>query len=81
MKAADQGLVEKMSFRFLITGEEADDHQQPHRSKYFSLLTICHLNYGDAFDFGKKLQPMPNSALIPSNTSMNFERFCSTSEL
>ena len=35
MKAADQGLVDKMSFRFLITGEEDDDQQQPHRSKYF----------------------------------------------
>ena len=26
MKASDQGLVERLSFRFLITGEEDDEH-------------------------------------------------------
>ena len=33
-KAADQGLVERRSFRFLVTGEEDDDHEQFNRTQY-----------------------------------------------
>ena len=33
-KAADQGLVERRSFRFLVTGEEDEDHQQFDRTQY-----------------------------------------------
>ena len=30
-KAAEQGLVERRSFRFLVTGEEDDEHEQFNR--------------------------------------------------
>ena len=34
IKAADQGLVERRSFRFLVTGKEDDDHEQFNRTQY-----------------------------------------------
>ena len=41
-KAADQGLVDRTSFRFLITGEEHEDHDQFDQSKYVCVFFADH---------------------------------------
>ena len=41
-KAADKGLVDRTSFRFLITGEENEDHDQFDRSKYVGVFFADH---------------------------------------
>ena len=75
MKAADQGLVEKMSFRFLITGEEDDVHQQPRRSKYFNYSRHVTLFIGHT---SKQEKPIN---FVSQEPISEFEKFCSISEI
>ena len=44
-KAADIGLVERMSFRFLVTGEEDDKHEDLEETKYENFKIFLDINY------------------------------------